>query len=99
MKTRFAVLTDADSPEERSAITNSIDETEAGFWHWFQTSWLIADPKGRSAAWWRDHIKEASPTTYLMVVPVDNNADWAGFGKGKMFNWMHETFDKEPGSP
>ncbi len=56
---------------DRNAISLAIKlQTSAGvgWWHRFQDLWLIADPEERTAAWWRDYLKEHAPDVLFIVL-------------------------------
>lgn len=93
--TRFVVAlnTNTATPEINKAIEAVIKAEGAGWWHWYQHTWLIRDPRGRNADWWRDKLKVISPQPQFMIFNVDDGT-WGGFTVKTHYQWMTDTWNK-----
>ncbi len=95
----FAVVLDRGSPEEREAIQAVVKEHANGWWHRFESFWVVG---GHTASWWRDQLRPsiaAGPSTLLvMKLPADESRAWAAFGPNmeERFRWMHGTYTRNP---
>lgn len=93
MRTRFVLaLDDNVTPEINKAIGELIKAQGAGWWHWYQHTWLITDPQGRSADWWRDKFRTLEPPPGFLIFNVDNGA-WSGLTKKNYYEWMNSTWN------
>jgi hypothetical protein len=94
MKTRLVLVLSDDSvtAEINAAIGEAIKAEGAGWWHWYQHTWLISDSRGRDAAWWRDRLQSVNPRPAFMI--FGTTEQWAGFTKTEYYEWMHSTWDR-----
>jgi hypothetical protein len=100
MKKRFIIATAEATPEQNKAFLQKINEAGAGWWHWINNFWLIADWKGQfSVAELRDLIKELYPGADMIVIELNEYDDtWASYGPERagrsMSKWLRETWSK-----
>lgn len=95
MVQRFVVALDSASQEEQDKITNYLKSKSFGYWHWFRDLWLVTDPTySWSVAMLRDKLQEQVPGTTMLIVPVENGTQWAGYGSKQSFEWLHDEWKK-----
>lgn len=93
MKQRFVILVDNPTKEQQNRITQFFKSQPTGYWHWFSDAWLITDTTGEWAAGSiRSKIQELVPGIDTLVLKVDNDKGWAGFGKKEKFAWLFRTW-------
>ena len=92
MKKRFILVIDNPTEEQQNAVTNFF-KNPLGYWHWFSDVWLLTDPTNTwTVTSIRDKVKELIPEARVLVLPIESGTVWAGFGKGEMFKWLHNTW-------
>jgi hypothetical protein len=92
VKTRLIVIADDPPLAAKKAITGAIKAEGVGWWHWFQSVWLINDKKGRDTGWWRDTLRDASGGATLIVIEVGREGTWSGYAHTSIFKWIKETW-------
>jgi hypothetical protein len=93
MSTRFVLIANETvGSAKRNAVSSAIKSEGAGWWHWFQFSWIIKDPHGRDTRWWRDRLGLHLEPNDFVILGVANPSDWAGFGMNDRFGWFFKTW-------
>ncbi|MEW6532791.1 MAG: hypothetical protein AB1473_18315 [Thermodesulfobacteriota bacterium] len=97
MKIRFVVCLDDLSEQEENQITQFFQSDKTvGFWHWFVGVWFLSDPTGKwNAVKLRDALQGLIPNRNMMIVQFSGSQTWAGFGSKEMFDWMHQSWDRD----
>lgn len=92
MKRRFVLIIDNATKEQQNVVTNYFKEM-LGYWHWFSDAWLLTDANSQwSVASIRDKVQELIPGVDMIVLRVESDNDWAGFGQKNKFEWLHSTW-------
>lgn len=95
MKRRYVICVDDSTSEIQDAVTNYLKDEGLGYWHWLTDLWLATDMKKESSAEKiRDDLQLIAKGFYVLVIQLDGENTWRGWGNPKMFNWFHETWDK-----
>lgn len=96
MKRRFVICVDDSTGTQQDTLTKYFkDSGKVGYWHWFSDMWLLTDPNRHwTANSLRDKVKELLPGTHIMIVQIDGDNTWSGFGSTKMFDWMNDTWSE-----
>lgn len=94
MTRRFMLMVDDATPPEQDAVTKYLQTLSYGFWHYFSDGWLIVDRSSTlTAPMLRDKLKQLVPGKTTLVVPMNNPAEWAGFGTTENFQWLHDVWN------
>jgi hypothetical protein len=97
MTTRLIISLDRAPAKARNLVTQTLKDSSVGWWHWLQHLWLVVDPEGRDAAWWRNHLRDqlqvAAPRVLIFVSDADTGY-WAIRGPKRSFVWLQETWEK-----
>jgi hypothetical protein len=92
MRTRFILALDDDVTADINKAIGELIKTEgSGWWHWYQHTWLIADPKGRKVSWWMDKLKALTPQPGFLIFDADTG-EWSGFTNTKHFEWINKNW-------
>ncbi|MCH9006242.1 MAG: hypothetical protein IH838_13265, partial [Proteobacteria bacterium] len=87
MKRRFVLAIDNATKEQQNVVTNYF-MNQMGYWHWFSDAWLLTDSEGLwNVASIRDKVQELLPGVDMIVLRVESDTDWAGFGQTDKFKW------------
>jgi hypothetical protein len=93
MKRRFIVCIDQATSEQQNLLTQFLKNKGVGYWHWFSDLWLVTDTTLQiSANSLRDEINTILPGAHKLVVQIDGQQTWSGFGPTQMFNWLKNTW-------
>ena len=88
--TRFVVAMGVGTREERDKLTLFLSrQPNWGWWHQFDSLWLVNIPGGYSAAALRDLLRANGVLqSHLLVLAVQGDGDWAAFGNPDTLNWL-----------
>ena len=97
MKRRFVIAIDDATSDQQNTVTEFLkDKANVGYWHWFSDVWLVSDPYQKwTAKELRDELSSLIPASHKLVVQIDGDNTWSGFGNTKMFEWLQDTWTKE----
>ena len=94
MRTRFVVALGGASTQQQSKLTVRLRKTNVNWWHWMESMWLIVDPEGRAASYWRDKVKEWVPKCDVLVLEV-RGGGWAAVDSKRYdrspFKWLRHV--------
>jgi len=96
MKRRFIICVDDSSKEQQDALTQFLKDKKVGYWHWFSDVWLMTDPQRKwTASQLRNELESLLPAAHKLILQIDGESTWSGFGKTKMFDWLKQTWSKD----
>ena len=101
MRKRFIILMNPASTEQNDLFLKWINGEGLGWWHWFQGSWLLTNPKGHlTSVTIRDKLSEIFGLSNNLVIELRSTDDtWSGFGPSSpeknMFKWIRDAWRKE----
>lgn len=100
MKRRFVVCIDNTTKEQQDIVTAWFKKSGVGYWHWLKDMWLVTDPLMKwNANKLRDELNSLLPSSYKMVIQIDGENTWSGYGNTNMFKWLKDTWiDKDDAS-
>ncbi|HPQ43897.1 MAG TPA: hypothetical protein PKZ42_06670 [Syntrophales bacterium] len=91
-KKRFILVIDNATEIQQNTVSNYFKD-HMGYWHWFSDAWLLTDSTNTwNVASIRDKVQELIPDVDMIVLAIESNTDWAGFGQTKKFEWLHDTW-------
>jgi len=73
----YVILVDGIDAGARNRVTEVIKTQRVGWWHWFQSMWIVADTQDRSPVYWRELAKAASGAQRNVLV-LEAGTAWAG---------------------
>lgn len=93
VRTRLIIAVDGATATQRGRITAGLKGSGVNWWHWFQTVWLVVDPEGRPASFWRDHVKSWVPVCDALVIEIRGPAAWAAINRRQRYTGVKGPFD------
>ncbi len=96
MQRKFVICVDDSTSNQQDTLTQYFQDNDSiSYWHWFSDLWLITDDdKNWTNVTLRDKVKKLLPKANIMVIQMDGENTWSGFGNIKMFEWLDETWGK-----
>jgi hypothetical protein len=99
MKKRFVVLIESSTKEQNDSFLGWIESENIGWFHWFQNTWLLSNPRGHlSASDIRSQVKQAYGSANTLILELQGTNDtWSGFGPNTeqkdMFKWVKRNWN------
>ncbi len=92
MKKRFILVIDGATKEQQNIITIFFKD-RMGYWHWFSDAWLLTDSSNTwTVSSIRDKVQELIPGINMIVLAIESDTEWAGFGQANRFDWLNDTW-------
>lgn len=96
MKRLFVICVDNSTKEQQDTVTEFLKEEKGGYWHWFSDLWLVTDKHHKwTSKSLRDHLNSIIPGAHKIVIQIDGDNTWSGFGNNNMFTWMKKHWSCE----
>lgn len=97
MSNRFVIVVDNASKEQLDTITQRLQDTGYGFWHWVEYMWLVSGvPDGvtpKSFCEWLEKTPGIESLTYI-VLKVNEPCPYWGRNERKAWEWMERYWSK-----
>ena len=96
MTRQFVIAVEGASKRMKDAVTNLLDGSEYGYWHWMEDLWLIAGVEGDVGAqslgeWIEEEIPGLSSLNYLVIEIAPGKEYW-GRNVKKAWDWMEQDW-------
>jgi len=90
MSRNFVVVVENPTPEEGKLITEYLQESGCGWWHWIHNFWFAVEPEERlTTSAIRQKIQELIPDTKnILVLKVGVKDSWASWAPEEAHDWL-----------
>lgn len=86
-KTRLVViLNEDDKAPQCRALVDTFQNLKCAWWHWFNGSYLVVDPAGRTAAWWAGRLEALLGDSYYVIDA--SRSELSGKGRKESAEWL-----------
>lgn len=92
----FGLAVNQANQAQRNAITTYFKNLSWGYWHWFPDFWVLhtrVDEETAEAI--RNAVQSLAPGLHCIVLPLDTNSAWAGFGSTQWKEWFDRHWTRE----
>lgn len=97
MSKRFIVavdnLRDPQGPQRNQQFIGYAKGGKMAWWSWVPSLWLVADASGEMTAERLSNDARDIFNAPCLVIELQKEGEWAGYGPKEMFQWMHDSWD------
>jgi hypothetical protein len=97
MSTGYAIAVSGLTKDDEKAFIEYLRSKRMLWWHWIDGFWLVIDKDGEvSISEIRDYLHAMSNSKRCLVIELDRDSDWSGFGASSqgesIFTWLKKTW-------
>jgi hypothetical protein len=89
---RLVVIIPMCLPVTQDTMTKYFSQ-KAAYWHWSPDVWLLRYREEKTAAQLRGEIGRLLPAVQFLVMTIQSQGEWAGFGTPEWQDWFNKYWD------